>query len=81
MESFLPHPFQSAAAATLLDEIFQSAQGTLTIINLSYPFVNENDACALFTIYSSIFMENRADCGRVIALDEAHKVSACVPFC
>lgn len=75
LESVLAHPVQSARSRALLDDIFKSAQGTLTIIDLSCPFVNENDACALFTICLTIFMENRADCGRVIALDEAHKVS------
>ncbi|KAI1628777.1 hypothetical protein EDD37DRAFT_19525 [Exophiala viscosa] len=73
LESFLADPDQSAEAQNLLDGIFTSTQGTLTIVDLSCPFVNENDACALFTICLSLFMENRGDCGRVIALDEAHK--------
>ncbi|KIV80639.1 hypothetical protein PV11_08127 [Exophiala sideris] len=73
LESFLAHPDQSVEAQDLLDGIFTSTQGTLTIVDLSCPFVNENDACALFTICLSLFMEKRGDCGRVIALDEAHK--------
>jgi hypothetical protein len=78
LESFLAHRDQSAEAVTMLDDIFSSAQGTLTIVDLSDPFVNEGDACALFSICLSIFMENRADCGRIIALDEAHKVRTCL---
>ncbi|KIY01429.1 uncharacterized protein Z520_02981 [Fonsecaea multimorphosa CBS 102226] len=73
LESFLAHKVQPAESEARLRDMFKSAQGTLTIVDLSCPFVNENDACALFTICLSIFMENRADCGRVIALDEAHK--------
>lgn len=75
LESFLADRVQSEAAAGQLDGLFKSAQGTLTIVDLSCPFVNENDACALFSICMSIFLENRGDSGRILALDEAHKVS------
>ena len=75
LESFLAHNEQSAQSAARLSTMFSSAQGTLTIVDLSCPFVNENDACALFSICLSIFMEGRGSGGRVIALDEAHKVS------
>ena len=51
--------------------------GSLTIVDLSDPFVNENDACALFSICLSLFMENRGQGGRIVALDEAHKVGYC----
>ncbi|KLJ13847.1 hypothetical protein EMPG_11229 [Blastomyces silverae] len=47
--------------------------GSLTIIDLSCPFVDENDACSLFNICLNIFMERRNESGRVVALDEAHK--------
>jgi len=40
---------------------------------LSCPFVNGNDACALFTICLGLFLADRSQHGRVIALDEAHK--------
>lgn len=49
--------------------------GTLTIVDLSCPFVDENAACALFTICLELFLEDRNSAGRVVALDEAHKVS------
>ena len=55
-------------------DIWSFKKGTLTIIDLSCPFVDENDACALFNICMSLFLENRADGGRIVALDEAHKV-------
>ncbi|KEF58021.1 uncharacterized protein A1O9_05944 [Exophiala aquamarina CBS 119918] len=73
LESFLADEVQDRESSTLLDDIFKSSQGTLTIVDLSCPFVNENDACALFAICLSIFMEHRADCGRIVAIDEAHK--------
>jgi len=80
LESFLAAKEQDTASSTLLDGVFQSSQGSLTIVDLSCPFVNENDACALFSICLSIFMEHRAGCGRIVAIDEAHKVSVEIYF-
>ncbi|DAA72882.1 TPA_exp: Uncharacterized protein A8136_5326 [Trichophyton benhamiae CBS 112371] len=54
-------------------DIWSFEKGSLTIIDLSCPFVDENDACALFNICIGIFLEGRGKGGRVIALDEAHK--------
>lgn len=48
--------------------------GTLAIIDLSCPFVGPDDACALFNICVSLFLKGRRDAGRILALDEAHKV-------
>lgn len=73
LESFLAHREQTESSQSRLSNMFNSAQATVTIVDLSCPFVNENDACALFSICLSIFMENRGDCGRIVALDEAHK--------
>ncbi|KAK5063216.1 hypothetical protein LTR84_005293 [Exophiala bonariae] len=44
LEAFLAHRDQSTESSALLDDYFKSAQGTLTIVDLSCPFVNENDA-------------------------------------
>ncbi|OJD17578.1 hypothetical protein AJ78_02329 [Emergomyces pasteurianus Ep9510] len=55
------------------ENIWQFPGGSLTIVDLSCPFVDENDACSLFNICLSIFMERRNEGGRVVALDEAHK--------
>ena len=49
--------------------------GELTIVDLSCPFVEEGAACALFNICLELFLEGRGDVGRLVALDEAHKVS------
>jgi len=47
--------------------------GSLTIVDLSCPFVDDGAACALFAICLELFLENHGDVGRVLALDEAHK--------
>lgn len=60
------------------DTFWNFLPGTLTIIDLSCPFVGPEDACALFNICLSLFLKKRQDVGRIIALDEAHKV--CCPF-
>ncbi|KAG9772795.1 hypothetical protein KCU88_g6032, partial [Aureobasidium melanogenum] len=73
LEEYLAAREQTIRSKAVLDSMFKSTQGSLTIVDLSGPFVNENDACALFNICLSIFMENRGECGRIIALDEAHK--------
>ncbi|KAF3480012.1 uncharacterized protein GIQ15_06988 [Arthroderma uncinatum] len=54
-------------------DVWNFEKGSLTIIDLSCPFVDENDACALFNICMGIFLEGRSQGGRIIALEEAHK--------
>lgn len=49
--------------------------GSLTIVDLTDPLLSSGDACALFSVALSIFMENRTRCGGVVAMDEAHNVS------
>ena len=44
--------------------------------DLSCPFVDEKTACDLFEMCLTIFLETRGDVGRIVALDEAHKVRA-----
>ena len=48
--------------------------GVLTIVDLSCPFVDDTAACALFNICLELFLESRGNIGRIVALDEAHKV-------
>lgn len=55
--------------------IWDFKPGELTIVDLSCPFVEEGAACALFNICLELFQEGREDIGRLVALDEAHKVS------
>lgn len=57
------------------EDIWNFPPGSLTIIDLSDPFISADDACTLFSIALSIFLEDRNQCGRIVVLDEAHKVS------
>jgi len=54
--------------------VFEMLPGTLTIVDLSDPFVDPSSACVLFDICLTLFLENRNNVGKVVALDEAHKV-------
>ncbi|KAF4951330.1 hypothetical protein FGADI_7528 [Fusarium gaditjirri] len=49
------------------------ASGQLTIVDLSCPCVTAEQACSLFDICLSLFLEQRTELGRVVALDESHK--------
>lgn len=55
----------------------QLQPGTMTIVDLSCPCVTPEGACALFNICLGIFMSQKEKIGRVVALDEAHKVGSC----
>ena len=55
--------------------IWSFRPGSLTIVDLSCPFVDESAACAMFNICLALFLEDRRQAGRIVALDEAHKVS------
>lgn len=55
-------------------DVWKFESGTLTIVDLSSEFVNAGDACALFTVCLNLFMSKRREAGRVVILDEAHKV-------
>lgn len=71
LESFLECMNKSEGAG--IEGIWNFPEGSLTIVDLSDPFVNSNDACSLFKICLSLFLERR-DHGRcIVALDEAHK--------
>ena len=46
----------------------------LTIVDLSCPCITAEAACSLFNICLGLFLEQPTSIGRVVALDEAHKV-------
>ncbi len=48
--------------------------GTVTIIDMSCPFVDANTACVLFKIAMEMYLRSNPGMGKIIALDEAHKV-------
>lgn len=49
--------------------------GQLTVIDLSCPFMDDNTACVLFRVAMSMFLDSEGSPGKVIVVDEAHKVS------
>lgn len=48
--------------------------GSITIIDLSCPFVDANTACVLFNICIGMYLGLHPTVGKLIAIDEAHKV-------
>ena len=48
--------------------------GGLTIIDLSCPFVDPNMACVMFDIGMALYLGSDSGAGKIIAMDEAHKV-------
>ena len=57
------------------ESIWNFNPGELTIVDLSCPFVDEGTACALFNMCLELFLEGEKGVGRLVALDEAQKVS------
>ncbi len=49
--------------------------GRLTIIDLSDPFIDPTGACSLFEIVTRLFVRADLDTGKVLVVDEAHKVT------
>ncbi|KAI5815382.1 hypothetical protein BZA77DRAFT_265894 [Pyronema omphalodes] len=53
---------------------FEFKEGSITIVDLSCPFVDENTACVLFNICLGVYLQdNSSVAGKVVAVDEAHK--------
>jgi hypothetical protein len=78
LDSFLD--FSSRSRDRYYKDFLYFEQGNLTITDLSYPFAHEKDVCTLFKICLSLFLETRLQCGRMVALDEAHKVRNRSPY-
>lgn len=76
LDSFMaPSPMtKSTRPARSSEDIWAFEPGSLTIVDLSDPFISSDEACTLFSICLSIFLEERNKCGRIVAMDEAHKV-------
>jgi hypothetical protein len=50
------------------------AAGRLTIVDLSDIFIDPHSACGLFEIVTRLFVREKLDTGKVLVVDEAHKV-------
>jgi hypothetical protein len=48
--------------------------GQVTIIDLSDPFIDPASACSLFEIITRLFVRADVGTGKVLVVDEAHKV-------
>ena len=55
--------------------------GMLTIIDLSDPFLDVASACGLFEIIIRLFIRADVGSGKVLVVDEAHKVRATCWLC
>jgi DNA helicase HerA-like ATPase len=51
-------------------------QGTITVVDLTDPFISASAAGALFDIVLSLYLEIEIPSGKLLVLDEAHKVMA-----
>lgn len=51
------------------------APGQLTIVDLSDPFIDPASACGYFEIVTRLFVRAQVDTGKVLVVDEAHKVT------
>lgn len=51
------------------------ACGQLTIVDLSDPFIDATSACGLFEILTRLFVRADVRTGKVLLVDEAHKVA------
>lgn len=56
------------------------AAGQLTIIDLSDPFIDPASACGLFEIVTRLFVRAELGTGKVLVVDEAHKVGCHLPL-
>jgi hypothetical protein len=56
------------------------AAGQLTIIDLSDPFIDSVSACGLFEIITRLFVRADVGTGKVLVVDEAHKVCSTFLF-
>jgi hypothetical protein len=76
-EEFLNQRLDLLESFLDLDESTTSpsfAAGEITIVDLSCPFVDASTACVLFKIGMGLYLESDPTIGKVIVLDEAHKV-------
>ena len=75
LNSFLEPPQNKKNSSTRSKRF---SAGQLTIIDLSDPFLDAASACGLFEIIVRLFIRAEVDTGKVLVVDEAHKVSVCV---
>lgn len=67
------HPKAVAERVKSVKQHFE--KGVLTIVDLTDPYINASTASALFDIALSLYLETPIPSGKLLVLDEAHKVS------
>jgi hypothetical protein len=67
-------PLKFGGSRNVIPEEDRFASGMVTIIDLSDPFVDPALAGAIFEICIRLFQRARVDTGKVLVVDEAHKV-------
>ncbi|KAG9655390.1 hypothetical protein KCU64_g6571, partial [Aureobasidium melanogenum] len=55
------------------NDLLSTSPSTLTIVDLSDPFLDAGTTCTLFDILLSVFLSSRPESGLLVCLDEAHK--------
>lgn len=60
--------------STSVRESQRFAGGQLTIVDLTDPFIDPKSACGLFEIVTRLFVRAEVGTGKVLVVDEAHKV-------
>lgn len=60
--------------STATQERARFASGQITIVDLSDPFIDPKSACGLFEIVIRLFVRAGVNTGKVLLVDEAHKV-------
>ena len=68
LDSFLEKGSKRACVETRFTD------GQLTIVDLTDPFIDAGSANALFEIVTRLFQRTELDTGKVLVVDEAHKV-------
>ncbi|KAI5208454.1 hypothetical protein E4T38_02914 [Aureobasidium subglaciale] len=82
LESFLDPSCIKATKASKTakkSDMFTTSPGTLTIVDLSDPFLDSSTTCTLFDILLSLFISSRPESGPLLCLDEAHKFMQAAP--
>lgn len=71
--SYAPKRSFGLSRDAMAENLFATKPGTLTIVDLTDPFIDPASACSLFDMCLALFLEHDTKAGRVVALDEAHK--------
>ena len=80
LDSFMEPPTPAYGRGLQKQTSPHFAAERLTIIDLSDPFIDPALACGLFEIVMRQFVHTDIDMGKVLVVDEAHKV-CCPPLC